>query len=88
LLRGSEVGVEGGRERERGGGGWTVVNLIPLVFVAGYMVEIRLCFEYVWKDLDFGILIVRETVRRIKDVNYRTTKRRLSNEPSPSEPPV
>jgi hypothetical protein len=68
LLRGSEVGLEGRREGERGGGGgWTVVNLIPLVFVAGYMVETRLCFVYVWKDLDFGNLIVREIVRRVKD---------------------
>jgi hypothetical protein len=42
LLRGSEVGEEVERS---GGGGWTVVNLIPLVFVAGYLVETRLCFE-------------------------------------------
>jgi hypothetical protein len=88
LLRGSEVGVEGGRERERGGGGWTVVNLIPLVFVAGYMVETRFCFEYVWKDLDFGKLIVGEIVRRIKDMNYRTTIRRPSKKPPPLEPRI
>jgi hypothetical protein len=50
------------------------------------MVETRLCFEYVWKDLDFGNLIVREIVRRVKDMNYRTTTRRPSNEPSLSEP--
>jgi hypothetical protein len=36
------------------------VDLIPLVFFARYMVETRLCFRYVWKDLDFGNLIVRD----------------------------
>jgi hypothetical protein len=51
-------------------------------------VETKLSFEYVWKDLGFSKLIVSEIVRRIKDINYRTTKRRLFNQPLQSEPQV